>query len=411
MAEWTSNDDEWTPQDRRDARAAHGASTYQQAAEQGYDELGFEPEEFDAEAYRKRYRDEPDVDLLTIIPERLMPGELEDEPKRSRSILIAAALIGVAVAGAGAYAFLGRHVQNGGDVGVPIIAADSNPYKVKPSAPGGMTVPNQDKLVYDRIEPPSSGKTPGQVESLLPEPAVPTPPPAVPAPGTAAEPSQASASVTPPAALTAPATTPPNTPGTAPAVVAQAAPQAAVPPAVTPPPAVAAPAAPVPAPQPLTPQTITPQPVVPPVIAPDRTANAEPPAVKPAGPPQPVIPTAKPTTVAKPKPRAVAVQDSPSSPSGQVASVVTGHAAAPAGGFMIQLGALRDEAVARKNWDQLKAKFPELNGVTMVIQRADLGSKGIFYRLRGGGITSEQKARSICSDLIQHNQGCLFVGK
>ena len=63
----------------------------------------------------------------------------------------------------------------------PLIRADASPVKVRPLSPGGMEVPNRDKLVYGRI---GDGARPPGVERLLPPPETPLPPPgsATPAP-------------------------------------------------------------------------------------------------------------------------------------------------------------------------------------------------------------------------------------
>jgi cell division septation protein DedD len=70
--------------------------------------------------------------------------------------------------------------RSNGDGVVPLIEADNSPVKVKPEDPGGMNVPNQDKLIYDRL---GQNATPG-VERLLPPPeepvARPEPPHAAP---------------------------------------------------------------------------------------------------------------------------------------------------------------------------------------------------------------------------------------
>lgn len=47
------------------------------------------------------------------------------------------------------------------------ITATPDPVKVKPEQPGGMNIPDQDKMVYDRIR---SDTLPTKVESLFPEP-------------------------------------------------------------------------------------------------------------------------------------------------------------------------------------------------------------------------------------------------
>jgi hypothetical protein len=71
----------------------------------------------------------------------------------SRMWVLPLAFAGVlAVAGAGAYAWLGDGVSGMIASGEPvIITADKEPIKVAPENPGGKTVPNQDKAVYDRV--------------------------------------------------------------------------------------------------------------------------------------------------------------------------------------------------------------------------------------------------------------------
>lgn len=59
----------------------------------------------------------------------------------------------------------------------PLIVADNTPTKVRPEQPGGMAVPDQDKLVYSRIAPNEGAPN---VERLLPPPAVPLPQPVKP---------------------------------------------------------------------------------------------------------------------------------------------------------------------------------------------------------------------------------------
>ncbi|EDQ33337.1 Sporulation related domain protein [Hoeflea phototrophica DFL-43] len=71
----------------------------------------------------------------------------------SRGPVVALAVLGLAVlAGVGAF---GWSIMSGGesavDDGPRIIRADKEPVKVLPENPGGVTVPNQDKAVYDRV--------------------------------------------------------------------------------------------------------------------------------------------------------------------------------------------------------------------------------------------------------------------
>jgi hypothetical protein len=76
----------------------------------------------------------------------------QGRPSVRRWIAPLAAVGVVAICGAGAYAWLGSSGQGMAGNGEPIvIAADNDPVKVAPANPGGKTVPNQDKAVYDRV--------------------------------------------------------------------------------------------------------------------------------------------------------------------------------------------------------------------------------------------------------------------
>lgn len=57
--------------------------------------------------------------------------------------------------------------QDAQGISPPVIHAKEGPSKVKPESPGGMTVPNRDKEIFNRLEP---GGKPQQTEQLLPPP-------------------------------------------------------------------------------------------------------------------------------------------------------------------------------------------------------------------------------------------------
>jgi cell division septation protein DedD len=54
----------------------------------------------------------------------------------------------------------------------PLIRADASPTKTRPDQPGGMQVPYQDTMVYDRLQP-GADKKKQPIESLLPPPEAP----------------------------------------------------------------------------------------------------------------------------------------------------------------------------------------------------------------------------------------------
>ena len=79
-------------------------------------------------------------------------------------------------------------------------------------------------------------------------------------------------------------------------------------------------------------------------------------------------------------------------------------------GVRIQLGAFRTYAEANDNWNKVKKKFTkELNNKKHYITKADLGAKGVFYRLQVGSLENTSEGRAVCNDLIQQKQGCFIV--
>jgi hypothetical protein len=169
-------------------------------------------------------------------------GDPEDEHAEAgggtrllgRGILSAALVLVVMAAFAGGiwFAHATDKRQQGGEANaVPLLRADPHPLKVRPAAPGGMVIPDQNMLVY--------GERHDTVEHLLPPPETPLPRPAPPAP-------KQSAAPPPVAAATA---------------------------AIGPAPAPAAPAAKRPAPAPTLPAEV---PIPPPAAAPPRAAVATP---------------------------------------------------------------------------------------------------------------------------------------
>ena len=67
-------------------------------------------------------------------------------------------------------------------------------------------------------------------------------------------------------------------------------------------------------------------------------------------------------------------------------------------GFMVQLSSQKSEAEAQSSFRSLQVKFPnELSGLQPVIRRADLGSKGVFYRTMVGPFASAQEAGQFCA--------------
>ena len=232
----------------------------------------------------------------------------------------------------------------------------------------------------------SDGTTVRAAKTATPDAAPPVAPPAAPvaeAPKLAPEP--------PPAAKPAPA-----------------APQAAVPPA----PAVAQPAAPQVKTVAVTPVTV-PKPTTPPAPAPQaaKPAAAAPAAPLSLGPVAPKLaPQAAPVPApapAAPKPATVSTASTPTAPAAPIA-LAPPPSAAGGGDFMVQISASGSEGEARNSFAAAQRKYGALAGKSVDVQRADLGSKGVFYRARVPA-GSRDEAASLCSQIQAQGGQCMVV--
>ena len=73
-----------------------------------------------------------------------------------------------------------------------------------------------------------------------------------------------------------------------------------------------------------------------------------------------------------------------------------------------KLAALKTEADAKTAWKRLAAKYPDILGpLAMHIEKVDLGTKGIYYRVQAGPFTDKNAARDVCAKLTPKGQPCL----
>lgn len=71
----------------------------------------------------------------------------------------------------------------------------------------------------------------------------------------------------------------------------------------------------------------------------------------------------------------------------------------------VQLGAYRSDKEARDAFSKIQKRFSDLAGKKPQVVKADLGNKGIFYRLRVAGVD----AKSLCQSLSAKGQACMAV--
>ena len=69
------------------------------------------------------------------------------------------------------------------------------------------------------------------------------------------------------------------------------------------------------------------------------------------------------------------------------------------------------QAQAQALKEKLQAKYAgRLGDAALHLERADLGARGVFYRIQSQGL-AESDANHICSALKQMNTGCILVRK
>ncbi|MFQ6019000.1 MAG: SPOR domain-containing protein [Kiloniellaceae bacterium] len=93
------------------------------------------------------------------------------------------------------------------------------------------------------------------------------------------------------------------------------------------------------------------------------------------------------------------------------ASVSAGHSGdATLGPYVIQLASVKSAAAAEGEWSRLQKSHPDLLGdMELTVQEADLGARGIFFRIRTGPFPNLTTAKDMCWQLRAENLDCLVV--
>lgn len=256
------------------------------------------------------------------------------------------------------------------------------PFKHKPEQPGGMDIPHQDVEVYGDLENKTVADTPPSAEKLMPPAEAPMPQLLEKAPLN---------NVVPPV------------PGPikieklmtdTPVVIDK----------MPPPPVVAAtPPAPEPTPPPA---TVAPAPV----LSEEAGSVVQPPVAPSAPPPQKqmVVEKTLPPKHETPAPVAKTAKPTVEKPA-TITDVLAQVGAGGKKGSVVQLASLPDSQQASDMMKKLQSKFAGLLGGTgLRIVRADLGAKGIYYRVQTNPMTTD-KAASLCAAIKQQHGGCFIV--
>ncbi|OPZ78621.1 MAG: Sporulation related domain protein [Alphaproteobacteria bacterium ADurb.Bin438] len=79
--------------------------------------------------------------------------------------------------------------------------------------------------------------------------------------------------------------------------------------------------------------------------------------------------------------------------------------------FKVQVLSTKDEAQVKKSYANLSKKIKEIKGLPYEIEKADLGKKGIYYRLKIGEFKSKEEAAKLCQTLKAKKQDCIVSKK
>ena len=117
-------------------------------------------------------------------------------------------------------------------------------------------------------------------------------------------------------------------------------------------------------------------------------------AVLPAAPPAPApAPAAAPT--------AAAAKPAPPAPTANLSG---------SGRVTVQLAAFRTRANAEGGWQRLRAAHPDqLGDRALIMREADLGDRGIYYRVRTGPFADTAAAKAFCAQLRARDQECVVI--
>jgi cell division septation protein DedD len=125
------------------------------------------------------------------------------------------------------------------------------------------------------------------------------------------------------------------------------------------------------------------------------------PAAPPAAPQLAAADPAPQQVAALPAPPAAAPAPAPAAkpPAQQTAAAAPQAAAAPTK-YVVQVASKKNQTEALASFADMQQKYPSLlANYRPIVQKADLGAKGTWYRLRIGPIADKTAASKLCSQL------------
>jgi cell division septation protein DedD len=85
---------------------------------------------------------------------------------------------------------------------------------------------------------------------------------------------------------------------------------------------------------------------------------------------------------------------------------------AASGRYVAQLAALQSESAVDAAWRRYASRAPELFArAHLDVERADLGQRGIYYRVRAGYFADRANAARFCERIRQMGQDCIVAAR
>ncbi|MEM9013973.1 MAG: SPOR domain-containing protein [Pseudomonadota bacterium] len=115
--------------------------------------------------------------------------------------------------------------------------------------------------------------------------------------------------------------------------------------------------------------------------------------------PAPVVQNNEPVSVPDPGPATTQVTQ----------TSATAAVNALSGSYLVQVGAFGSNSEAVSNWQRMQSRLGDyLNGKAPSVERADLGDRGVYHRLRIGPFATAEAAKDYCMGLKDRGQDCLI---
>ncbi|MEP3233210.1 MAG: SPOR domain-containing protein [Hyphomicrobiales bacterium] len=343
------------------------------------------------------------IQFETAEDEFVADYENDNKSNGKGMLAIAAVLLVALVGGAGAY-FIGAF--GGGSDDPVVVAADNQPVRVKPDDPGGRKIPNQDSTVYNTLDGEEKDQTQESrlvVRSEEPEvgdsdrPRVISPnsrirdvsatvPPSGPRTVKTVIVRPDGTLVRPEADDTAAASSPSETSLVdASETVANAAGQE-----------VAS------AGEELTPRAVSTE-----ALSSDaENASAEAPATSQETVQVAALPPIPRANNIRNRSTAAQAQPTQLTPTTRAPAATSSTPAANSGDYVVQLSAQRSDEAARTNFRRLQQRYSVLANYSLNVQRADLGDRGVYHRVRVGPF-ARSAANSVCERVKSQGGDCI----